>query len=137
VRRVLALAAALILAGCSAQPTGAPTTFFFPRHGDPLGAGDAALLEGEVVFADACLWVRSGNGTLFLPLWPADVVLGKINDRPAVLSADQELLIETGEDTLLGGSQTDRATAEQLVGPIPDRCAGGSFWSVNTVDNRP
>ena len=78
------LAAALVLAGCTRTASPTPgTAFFFPRHASPLGNGFEARLEGVVVFADRCLWVQPPAGARVLILWPSDVFLGKINNRPA------------------------------------------------------
>lgn len=111
--------------------------FFFPQHDQPLGSGDMARLEGTVVFEDGCVWVRTAAGERFLALWPADTQTGEINDLPAIQGPDLALLIETGSPTALGGSATDLRTATELVGEIPDACAGDAFWVVSTVENRP
>jgi hypothetical protein len=132
------LAAVLVLNACSGEiPTATEPASFFPRHGSPLGAGDAALLEGRITYVDGCLWVVAADGTRYLALWPADTTAGMINSLPAILGPDTELLIETGFVAQLAGSETDRPTAEGLVGPIPDRCAGDAFWVVGDVVNRP
>lgn len=99
--------------------------------------GDAALLEGELQFADGCVWVEASDGSRFLILWPSNTGPGVINSLPAVVGPGRELLAETGEVTQLGGSETDLATAERLVGEIPAACSGDSFWVVSTVENRP
>jgi len=139
-RRATLLLMAMTLAGCaagSASPSFERVQFYFPRHADPLGAGDAARLEGTTAFADGCLWIETEAGDRFLPLWPSDTTAGEINDLPAVLGPDSELLVETGSLTVLGGSQTDLATAAELVGAIPAACASDAFWAVSTVESRP
>lgn len=132
------IAVAVFLAGCVAGPSPTPAAAaFFPRHASPLGTGDLALLEGPLVFADGCIWIQPSAGQRFLILWPSNTTLGKINDLPAVLGPDHELLAETGSVARLGGSSTSLATVQQLVGRIPKACAGEAFWVASTVENRP
>lgn len=124
----------LILAGCgSARPEPADAdALFFPRHDLPLGVGDAALLEGALVEEDLCLWVVA-EGARFLVLWPSDTQPEVGNGEVLVRGPGGELLAETGSIVRLGGSGTDRASAESAVGPIPERCADAEFWAVSTV----
>ena len=140
-RRWLIPVTVMVLAGCANQePTPSPDGdgLFFPRHGSPLGVGDGALLEGELAFAAGCLVVHAVDGTRFLPLWPADTEPGVINAQPVVFGPGTRLLAETGITIRVGGGQVaDRAAAEELVGPIPERCAADAFWGVSTVDTRP
>ena len=132
---------ALVLAACGIAGSPVPSfdrvQFFFPQHDQPLGSGDMARLEGTVVFEDGCVWVRRADGERVLPLWPSDTQTGEINDLPAIQGPNLELLIETGSPTALGGSETDLATATELVGEIPDACAGDAFWVVSTVEMPP
>jgi hypothetical protein len=137
---LLAAASASTLAGCAVgapSPSFERVEFFFPRHDQPLGSGDMARLEGDVVFEDGCLWVRTADGARVLALWPADSEAGEINDMPAVIGPDGGLLVETGSPTALGGSSTSRTVATELVGPIPEACSGDAFWAVSTVEMRP
>ena len=130
-----------ILAGCGPAVPSAPPSealSFFPHHASPLGTGDAALLQGIPTFEDGCLWIEAADGTRYLALWPRDVIAGMIGGQPAILTSEQELLVETGSEAQLGGSEAaDRTTAEELVGPIPEPCAGGAFWVVGDVLNHP
>lgn len=126
---------ALVLAGCAAEQAPTPAEFFFPQHAGLRGNGFEAGLQGVVVYADRCLWVQSTAGERFLVLWPSDVVLSKINSRPAILDPERVLLVETGSGAILGGRSVDLQTAIQLVGPIPERCAGDSFWQASAVDS--
>ena len=130
------LAAALLLAACGAEPSPSPgATFFFPQHGGLRGNGFEAALQGVVVYADRCLWVQSTAGERYLVLWPSDVILNKINNRPAIVDPERVLIVETGSGAILGGRRVDLETAIQLVGPIPERCAGDSFWEASAVDS--
>ena len=133
---------ALALVGCAVElPAPEPVEFFFPQHGSPLGTGDAALLEGEAVFDDGCLWIQTSDGARFLPLWPADVQLGMINSQPAVMAPNGALLVESGDAirdvSQLGGSEASAEVARELVGDIPERCATDGFWVVGDVLGRP
>ena len=134
-RHCLVLAAALVLAGCATEPTPTPATFFFPQHANPLGTGHLARLDGVMLYEDQCLWVQPAPGERVLVLWPSDVILGNINNHPAILDPDRVLLVEAGSGATLGGSSVNLETAIQLVGPIPDRCAGDSFWEASTADS--
>lgn len=131
----------VVLGGCASSapvPSSDGDGLFFPRHGSPLSVGDAALLEGELAFADGCLVVHAADGTRFLPLWPSDTEPGVINAQPVVLGPGSELLAETGINIRVGGGRVaDRAAAEELVGAIPEQCAADAFWGVSTVDTRP
>lgn len=125
----------VMLAGCSLAPQ---TTLPFPRHDAPYGqVGDGAALDGALTFRDGCLWLDGADGETFLPIWPSDTKPGVINSLPVVLMADDLLVVETGESGNFGGSQVNRARAEELAGTIPDRCATESFWVVTTVDRAP
>ncbi len=144
VRAALAGSLALLaLTACGATPP-APTadTFYFPRHGGALGDGDAALVEGIAVMGDGCLLLQAADGTRYLPLWPEDTRLGKINSLPAILAADGELLVEVGDiepnDRVeLAGSEVPQERATELVGAVPERCAVGRYWVVGDVLTRP
>ena len=131
------LTAALLLAACGAEPSPSPgATFFFPQHGGLRGNGFEAALQGVVVYADRCLWVQSTAGERYLVLWPSDVILSNIGNGPAILApTDRELIVETGSGAIIGGRRVDLETAIQLVGPIPERCAGDSFWEASAVDS--
>lgn len=130
------IAAAVFVAGCAAEASLTPTgSVFFPRHAGLLGNGYEARLAGPLVFADGCVWIQPPDGDRFLILWPSNTILGKINDLPAVLGPDHELLVETGSVAVLGGRSTDLETAVQLVGPIPKRCAGEAFWEAGAVES--
>ena len=135
------LLATLTLVGCGADTAPSEATFFFPRHGSPLGGGDEALLEGVAVYGDGCLWIETEDGTRYLPLWPADTQLGMINRQPAILGPDRELLVESGDAFVdvarLGGSEATAEMVAELVGAIPERCAADRFWAVGDVLNRP
>jgi hypothetical protein len=133
------LAVTLVACGVAGSPVPSVerVQFFLPQHDQPLGSGDSARLEGTVAFEDGCVWVRTGDATRYLVLWPADAEAGEINDLPAVLGPDGGLLVETGSPTALGGSETDLTTATELVGEIPDACASDAFWVVSTVEMRP
>jgi hypothetical protein len=140
--RQLLASVLLLAAGCATEaPEPTPPDVFFPRHGSPLGAGDAALLEGLPEYADGCLWVVAPNGARYLPIWPADTELGMLNSQPAVFGPERMLIYEVGDafaDTVgLGGSETSAETARELVGEIPERCAADGFWVVSDVLNRP
>jgi hypothetical protein len=132
---------AVALAACGVAGSPVPSfervQFFFPQHDQPLGSGDMARLEGTVVFEDGCVWVRTGDDTRYLVLWPADTEAGEINDMPAVLGPDGGLLVETGSPTALGGGSTSLAAATEIAGPIPEACADDAFWAVSTVEIRP
>jgi hypothetical protein len=137
-----AVACAVVVAGCATeppQPTGSGV--FFPRHDGPLGAGDAALLEGRARFVDGCLWVVTDANERVLLLWPADTELGLLNSQPAVFGPARRLLFEVGDiaDDVygIGGSMTTAETARELVGEIPEPCARGSFWVVSDVVDGP
>jgi hypothetical protein len=131
-------AVAVFLAGCAAEASPTPAeSAFFPRHASPLGTGDQALIEGQVVFADGCVWVQPSATERFLVLWPSNTTLGKINNLPAVLGSGSELLVETGSVTRLAGGSTDLETARNLVGNIPEQCSTNGFWVASDVDNRP
>jgi hypothetical protein len=133
---------ALVLIGCGAEPPAPePVELFFPQHDSPLGTGDAALLEGEAVFDDGCLWIQASDGMRFLPLWPADVQLGMIDSQPAVMAPSGGLLVEVGDAfrdvSRLGGSEASAEVARELVGEIPERCATDGFWVVADVLSAP
>ncbi len=138
----MAVIALAVLAGCATEPP-EPTApgVFFPRHGSPLGVGDAALLEGVARFEDGCLWVETAAGERVLPLWPADTHLGRLNSQPAVFGPGNTLLFEVGDiaDDVygIGGSMTTPEIARDLVGEIPEPCAAGSFWVVSEVVDGP
>jgi hypothetical protein len=132
----------VLLAACtSAPPTPTAGGVFFPRHGSPLGAGDAALLEGVARFEDGCLWIRTASGERVLLLWPRDTTLGRLNSQPAVFGPGNALLYEVGDiaDDVygIGGSTTTLATARELVGEIPEPCARDSFWAVSSIVDGP
>lgn len=129
----------LLLAGCSANPkvSDDATALYYPRHGALYGTGDMAAVEGALTFRDGCIWLEAADGGMFLPIWPSDTKPGVINSLPVVLMADDMLVVETSETRIFGGSQADLVQAEELAGPIPERCAGGSFWVVSTVDRAP
>ena len=133
----------LALASCeTVAPSASAPEFFFPRHAGTLGTGDAALVEGIAVMEDGCLLLQTADGTRYLPLWPQDMHLGKINDLPAVLGPNRDLLAEVGDinptDRVeLGGSEVPRARATELVGAIPERCAVGRYWVVGDVLTQP
>jgi hypothetical protein len=132
-----------LLVACSATaPTSSQAAFYFPRHAEPLGNGDHAVIEGVARLDDGCLSIVAADGAAYLPLWPADTELGMINSLPAIMSADGELLVEVGDidpnDRVgLAGFETSQATAEELVGEIPERCQGDRFWVVENVLTRP
>ena len=137
----LSLALAAAMSACAVvAPTQAPDDgrFYFPRHGDPLGTGDSALVEGVASAGDGCIQLALDDGSEMLVVWPADVELGRINDLPVVLAPAQQLPpLEMGTRIALGGSSTDLATAASLVGPIPERCATESVWIVSDILGRP
>lgn len=122
----------LLLAGCSAT-----TALYYPRHGAPYGTGDSAAVEGALAFRDGCIWLEAADGETFLPIWPSDTKPGVVNSLPVILMEDDMLVVEAGESRIFGGSETDVVHAEELAGPIPDRCAAGSFWVVTMVDRVP
>jgi hypothetical protein len=129
----------LALAACTGEET-APTrdpSVFLPRHSATVTDGPAARAEGHLRFAEGCLWLEQADGTRLLILWPSDAVLGMINSRPAVLGPGRVLLAETDARIALGGGEANRAAAEELVGPIPSRCAGDGFWIASTVATVP
>ncbi len=99
VRRAIAGSAVLLaVTSCGVtSPTATAPEFYFPRHGGTLGGGDTALLEGIAVMGDGCLLLQTADGTRYLPLWPQNTRLGKINNLPAILGPDQELLVEVGD----------------------------------------
>jgi hypothetical protein len=113
----------------------------FPQHAGTIGTGDAALLAGTAAFQDGCLWIVAGDGSLHLPLWPADTRLGMLNSLPAVLGPDGALLVELGDVAVdrveLGGSAVSREEATELAGAIPDRCEADGYWVVGDVLSRP
>jgi hypothetical protein len=107
-----------------------------------LGGGDTALVEGIAVMAEGCLLHQAADGTRYLPLWPQDTRLGKINDLPAILGPNRDLLVEVGDidpnDRVeLAGSEVPRERATELVGAVPERCAVGRYWVVSDVLTRP
>ena len=131
-------AVAVFLAACAAEASPTPAaSVFFPRHASPLGAGDQALIEGQVVFANGCVWVQPSGRERLLVVWPSNTTLGKINDLPAVLGPDSELLVETGSVTRLAGRSTDLETARNLAGNIPEQCSTNGFWVASNVEDRP
>ena len=140
-RWLIPVVTVMLLAGCANQeptPSAGGNDLFFPRHGSPLGAGDAALLEGDLLFVDGCLLIEAGEGTRALVLWPVDTEPGVINGQPVILGPRRELLAEAGSSIRLGGSAVvGRRLAEELVGAIPERCVSGDFWGVSTVESRP
>ena len=133
--------ATLVLAGCAADVSPTDESLFFARHGSPFGAPSSALLEGVAVYDDGCLWIQAADGTRYLPLWPANAQLGMINQEPAILGPDGELLVESGDAFIdvmkFGGSEASVEKAEELVGGIPQRCTVGRFWVVADVVGRP
>ena len=72
------LLATLTLVGCGADTAPSEATFFFPRHNSPLGAGDAALLEGMAVYGDGCLWIETEDEA---PAEMAAELVGAIPER--------------------------------------------------------
>ena len=129
----------LILAGCGAAPQASEeaAALYYPRHDAPYGQGDMAGFEGSLMFREGCLWLDLAGGPTFLPIWPSDTKPGVINSLPVVLMDDDLLVVETGETRNFAGSQIDPVSVEELVGPIPERCAGNSFWAVTRVDRLP
>jgi hypothetical protein len=125
----------LLLTGCSAtaQVSDDLTALYYPRHGAPYGTGDMAAVEGALAVRNDCIWLVAADGETFLPIWPSDTKPGVINSLPVILMENDMLVVETGETRIFGGSQTDVVHAEELAGPIPERCAGGSYWVVSTV----
>jgi hypothetical protein len=137
----LAALALALVAGCTAPPSPeTPAGFFFPRHDSPLGEGDAALLEGVVRMPGSCLLIVAEDGTVWLPIWPSDVVIGRLNSQPAVMAPDGvSMLLEVGDafpDDVyqLGGSEVDPSDQE-LIGPVPDTCEFDRYWAVSDVLN--
>ena len=136
IRAIWIVSIVLVLSGCGAEAPPSEAAFFFPQHEGALGVGDAALLEGFAVLEDACFWIETQDGTRYLPIWPGDVELGRINDLPVVIWAERTLLMEVGDFRRLGGSEASAEVARELVGEIPDRCASGRFWVVSDVIDR-
>jgi hypothetical protein len=125
---------AVLVAGCAADPV---ETAFFPQHPTPLGAGYEAALEGRLVLQNSCLWI-SVSGLHVLVVWPSNTSFGKINDLPAVLGPDQELLVEVGSLVRLGGRSVDLETAQELAGrQFPRGCADSDFWVASSVESTP
>ncbi len=117
-------------AGGSASPT--PTELFYPRHGRPLGVGDAALLEGQLILNDdGCVFIEQADGSRTLPLWPRDTSPRWMNVF-TVVGPGRELLFEANAVSRFAGSLVDRPTAEELVGPIPDACLADGYWAVTS-----
>ena len=136
------LGVALLLAACASPSlTPTPASFFFPRHEGRFGEGDAALLIGTPAFVSGCLVVVADDGSVVLPIWPADARLGMIDGEPAVLSPSGELLVETGDAFAarveLAGSETTLDRAAELAGDVPDRCGADRAWVVSDVVGRP
>jgi hypothetical protein len=142
------LALSVLLASCavpsempSASPGASAVPFYFPQHADPLGAGDAALIEGIPRVNGGCLVLDASDGSVVLPIWPANVHLGTINLQPAVFSQEQELLLETGDAFVdvarLGGSEATADQVAELVDEVPERCGVDRYWVVSDVLNRP
>jgi len=136
-----ALSAIAMLTGCSAAPAATSAGFFFPQHNSPLGEGDMALLEGVIRLEGSCLVLTADDGTTWLPIWPADVTVGRLNDLPTVVSPDGVLLVEVGDinpddRSQLGGSEVQPDNTE-LIGSIPDTCSAERYWAVTDVLNPP
>lgn len=96
-----------------------------------------AGLAGVLAFRDGCLWIDSADGATFLPIWPGDTMPGVINSLPVILMEDSDLVVETGEARLFGGSQVDAGRAAEIAGPIPEACAAEAYWLVTQVDRAP
>jgi len=136
-RRVVAGVALFITAGCTAAPSPSNIGFFFPQHNTPLGEGDQALLEGVVRLPGSCIVLVTDDGTTWLPIWPADVTVGRLNDLPTVVAQEGTLLVEVGDINpddryQLAGSEVAPDNIE-IIGPLPDTCESDRFWAVTDV----
>ena len=73
-------------------------------------------------------------------MWPADVVIGRLNSQPAVMTPDGvSMLLEVGDafpDDVyqLGGSEMS-ADEQELIGPVPETCEFDRSWAVSDVLN--
>ena len=141
VSRAIAGVGLVALAGCAAAPAATGPGFFLPQHNSPFGEGDMALLEGVIRLEGSCLILTADDGTTWLPIWPADVTVGRLNDLPTVVSPDGVLLVEVGDinpddRSQLGGSEVQSDNTE-LIGSIPDTCSAERYWAVTDVLNPP
>lgn len=104
------------------------------RNYDP-DASETALLTGELVIVENCLYVvGDGSSERYLPIWPRLYTLDESSVIPAVLDESGEVVFRIGERAYLGGSggRGDNI-ANRLVTPVPDRCDSSLVWHVGSI----
>lgn len=107
----------LLMCGCSSSGTIQPG-IFFPTW-EPGNARPAAIVQGDLVERDRCVYLRS-NEELTLIAWE----VGMGYDHGALLARDGESLARVGETVHGGGGYFGRAHIEELSGStVPERCA--------------
>lgn len=111
VRWPLAVAVAIVLAGCSgAQSEQRLGQFSIYVHGDSLlpRGGEDALLEGQLVARDGCVLLGGDPGTASAVIWPSGTSIIEVD--PVTLRLPSGEHLKVGQRVSGGGGAHDVAS---------------------------
>jgi hypothetical protein len=115
------------LASCSSEENAA----YFPTWPfEPGGAVPGGVLKGTLTERNGCLLLSTGDGSLFLLLWP-DTYRSEGSD----VVTDSDVVLSVGDfASLVGGGRSLRQAEAVIRGPIPMKCRMvEGYWLVAEV----
>ena len=132
--RYLALIAAiLLLAACDRGQAANRADLTFPVQ-DPAKWVMEALIVGELVERDGCLYIEAG--TSFSPIWPNGFSYEREGDGVTIFDGEGTRVVSTGDEVSMGGgvfaNGGHSALPDDLAKQVGD-CAG-PYWIVGNVN---
>ena len=118
--------------GVPVRPTLAgPPGLDFPRQTPPEGlrAEMAALLYGELVENDGCLYVVTDYDERFTPIWPHDFSAAVAGGAIQVLDGAGTVVARTGDWIRLSGGETGMNLPADMLAPT---ACPGRYWVVGS-----
>jgi len=138
---VMVLATAIT--ACTQQEPLAPATITSTPEAPPTDVVVtrlAALIRGQLVYEDGCLWVRQGQARTLL-VWPLEYATVVENDTVRVitgqLGGEQEVVtLQIGSQVRMGGGSVPVEHIEpELQQQVPPQCAEPFVWAVGTINS--
>lgn len=129
----------LLATACGSPQPAAPEGVFLPRLEDHTDMWPAALIFGELLERDGCIFIHPGyEGGEYLDallIWPKEATADRSADGTLRIFVEGDLVgamadhVELGGG-FVGGSRGKVDHAESLTGmTIPERCrTGGGYW---------
>jgi hypothetical protein len=136
---LLSIIIILLITACANQVTSADSSSSTspPSHGSsfpqqintPVAYMDA-LLTGELVVINGCLWVKDnyGNNPILL-IWPPGFSAQAEQGIIQVLDSTGKRVASVGDWIEVGGGQVPTPTYLGLIDPLPENCPG-PYWLV-------